>query len=124
MSSVIPYVFLTMREQVKIYHWQTFSYPRHVATNDLVTKLDASIDQFIEVYISKYGRPSFTGKTSTIKLHNFKDSEMTQFVKDAVSWLENDLPSKLKKTDTELLNIRDTLVTDLNQALYLFTLNK
>lgn len=124
MTSVIPYVFLTMREQVKIYHWQTFSYPRHVATNDLVTKLDASIDQFIEVYISKYGRPSFTGKTSTIKLHNFKDAEMTQFIKDAVSWLENDLPSKLKKTDTELLNIRDTLVTDLNQALYLFTLNK
>lgn len=124
MTSVIPYIFLTMREQVKIYHWQTFSYPRHVATNDLVTKLDASIDQFIEVYISKYGRPSFTGKTSTIKLNNYKDSEMTQFVKDAVSWLENELPAKLKKTDTELLNIRDTLVTDLNQALYLFTLNK
>ncbi len=124
MTSVIPYIFLTMREQVKIYHWQTFSYPRHVATNDLVTKLDASIDQFVEVYISKYGRPSFTGKTSTIKLNNYKDSEMTQFVKDAVSWLENELPAKLKKTDTELLNIRDTLVTDLNQALYLFTLNK
>jgi hypothetical protein len=124
MSSVIPYIFITMREQVKIYHWQTFSYPRHVATNDLVTKLDASIDQFVEVYISKYGRPSFTGKTSTIKLNNYKDSEMTKFVKDAVSWLEHDLPSKLKKTDTELLNIRDTLVADLNQTLYLFTLNK
>ena len=124
MTSVIPYIFLTMREQVKIYHWQTLSYPRHVATNDLVTKLDASIDQFVEVYISKYGRPSFTGKTSTIKLNNYKDAEMTQFVKDAVSWLQNELPQKLKKTDTELLNIRDTIATDLNQALYLFTLNK
>jgi hypothetical protein len=124
MTSVIPYIFLTMREQVKIYHWQTLSYPRHVATNDLVTKLDASIDQFVEVYISKYGRPSFTGKTSTIKLNNYKDAEMTQFVKDAVSWLQNELPRKLKKTDTELLNIRDTIATDLNQALYLFTLNK
>ena len=83
---------MTMREQIKIYHWQTLSYPRHVATNDLVTKLDASIDQFVEVYISKYGRPQFTGKTSTIKLHNYKDSEMTKFVQDAVSWLQNDLP--------------------------------
>jgi len=124
MSSVIPYIFMTMREQVKIYHWQTLSYPRHVATNDLVTKLDASIDQFVEVYISKYGRPLFTGKTSSIKLNNFKDVEMTRFVKDAISWLENDLPQKLKKTDTDLLNIRDTIVTDLNQTLYLFTLNK
>ena len=124
MSSVIPYIFMTMREQVKIYHWQTLSYPRHIATNDLVTKLDASIDQFVEVYISKYGRPLFTGKTSSIKLTNFKDAEMTQFVKEAISWLENDLPQKLKKTDTDLLNIRDTIVTDLNQTLYLFTLNK
>lgn len=124
MTSVIPYIFLTMREQVKIYHWQTLSYPRHVATNDLVTKLDASIDQFVEVYISKYGRPSFIGRTSTIKLNNYKDAEMTQFIKDAVSWLQNELPAKLKKTDTELLNIRDTIATDLNQALYLFTLNK
>ena len=124
MSSVIPYIFMTMREQVKIYHWQTLSYPRHIATNDLVTKLDASIDQFVEVYISKYGRPLFTGKTSSIKLINFKDIEMTRFVKDAISWLENDLPQKLKKTDTDLLNIRDTIVTDLNQTLYLFTLNK
>ena len=54
---------MTMREQIKIYNWQTLSYPRHVATNDLVTKLDASIDQFVEVYISKYGRPQLTGKT-------------------------------------------------------------
>ena len=124
MTSVVAYIFLTMREQVKIYHWQTFSYPRHIASNDLLTKLDASIDQFMEVYISKYGRPSFSGKTSTIKLNNYKDDEMTKFINDAVSWLENDLPLKLKRTDTELLNIRDTLVTDLNQALYLFTLNK
>jgi len=124
MSSVIPYIFLTMREQVKIYHWQTLSYPRHIATNDLVAKLDTNIDQFVEVYISRYGRPSFSGKTSTIKLNNYKDAEMTKFVKDAVSWLENDLPLKLKKSDTELLNIRDTIVADLNQTLYLFTLNK
>lgn len=124
MTSAIPYIFLTLREQVKIYHWQTFSYPRHIATNDLVTKLDASIDQFVEVYISKYGRPSFSGKTSSIQLNNYKDAEMTKFIQDAVSWLENVLPLKLKRTDTELLNIRDTLVTDLNQALYLFTLNK
>jgi hypothetical protein len=32
------------------------------------------------------------------------------------------LTSKLKKTDTDLLNIRDTIVADLNQTLYLFTL--
>jgi len=32
------------------------------------------------------------------------------------------LPSLLKPTDTDLLNIRDEIIADLNQTLYLFTL--
>jgi len=122
MSSEIAFVFLTMRNQIKIYHWQTKSYARHIATDDLVKKLDTNLDQFVEVYIGKNSRPVFGGKTSKIPLKNFKDKDATEFIHDAISWLENTLPSKLKKTDTDLFNIRDTIVADLNQVLYLFTL--
>lgn len=97
------------------------SYPRHKATDDLVTKLDENIDQFVEVYVGKYGRPKLTGKTSTIRLRNHSDNEATNLLKEAVNWLTNDLGRKLKKTDTDLLNIRDTIIADLNQTLYLFT---
>lgn len=123
MSAEIVHLMMTLRNQVKLYHWQTMSYPRHKATDDLVTKLDENIDQFVEVYVGKYGRPKLTGKTSTIRLRNHSDNEATNLLKEAVNWLTNDLGRKLKKTDTDLLNIRDTIVADLNQTLYLFTFN-
>lgn len=114
---------MTLRDQVKLYHWQTMNYPRHIATNDLVTKLDANIDQFVETYIGKYGRPKMGGRTASIHLRNHSDNEATKMIQEAIDWLTTDLPRKLKRTDTDLLNIRDTIVGDLNQTLYLFTLH-
>jgi len=123
MSGEIVHLMMTLRDQIKLYHWQTMAYPRHIATNDLVTKLDANIDQFVEVYIGKYGRPKLSGQTSAIRLRNHSDKEATNLLKEAIQWLTTDLSRKLKKTDTDLLNIRDTIVADLNQTLYLFTFN-
>jgi hypothetical protein len=123
MSAEIVHLMMTLRNQVKLYHWQTMSYPRHKATDDLVTKLDENIDQFVEVYVGKYGRPKLSGKTSTIRLRNHSDNEATNLLKEAIQWMSNDLSRKLKKTDTDLLNIRDTIIADLNQTLYLFTFN-
>jgi hypothetical protein len=124
MAAEVSFVFLALRNQIKIYHWQTMSYARHIASNDLITKLDTNLDQFVEIYIGKYGRPKFGGKTSSIPLKNFNDKDATALVHNAIHWLENDLPKKLKHTDTDLLNIRDTIVADLNQVLYLFTLKQ
>ncbi len=123
MSAEIVHLMMTLRDQVKLYHWQTMSYPRHKATDELVEKLDANIDQFVEVYIGKYGRPKLTGRTSSIHLRNHSDKEATKMIEEAISWLTHHLPKKLKRTDTDLLNIRDTIVGDLNQTLYLFTLH-
>jgi hypothetical protein len=118
MSAEIVHLMMTLRDQVKLYHWQTMNYPRHVATNDLVTKLDANIDQFVETYIGKYGRPKLSG---SLHLRNHSDKEAVKLLQEAIDWLVTELPKKLKKTDTDLFNIRDTIVADLNQTLYLFT---
>jgi hypothetical protein len=123
MSAEIVHLMMTLRNQVKLYHWQTMNYPRHIATDELVTKLDTNIDQFVEVYIGKYGRPKLTGKTSSIFLRNHSDAEATKMIQEAIDWMTNDLTSRLKKTDTDLLSIRDVIVADLNQTLYLFTFN-
>lgn len=123
MSGEIIHVMMTLRDQVKVYHWQTMSYPRHKATDDLVSSLDEKIDSFVETYMGKYGRPKFTGRTGTIRVENFHDKNGPALLKNAIAWLTTKLPKHLKPTDTDLLNIRDEILGDLNKSLYLFTLS-
>jgi len=110
---------LTIRNQVKLYHWQTGSFARHKATDDLTAALDTNIDAFVESYMGRYGRPKVSG---SIKLHNFSESAARSFVAQETKYLSNVLPRKIKSTDTDLLNLRDTILGDLNKVLYLFTL--
>jgi hypothetical protein len=102
MSAEIVNIMMVLRDQIKIYHWQTLSYSRHIATNDLLPKLDTNIDQFVEVFIGKYGRPIFKGKTATIKILNFDDKEAPKFIKEAIKFLSTKLPKLLSKDDTDL----------------------
>ena len=111
---------LTIRNQIKVYHWQTKSFVRHKGADDLVTKLDVSIDEFVETYMGKYGRPKVS---KSIVLHNFSESAARNFVAQQRVYLSNVLPRKLSPQDTDLLNIRDTILGNLNQTLYLFSLS-
>ena len=108
---------MTLRDQVKLYHWQTMKFPRHKATDSFVDKLDSNIDRFVEVYIGKYGRPKFSG---SIQLKNYSDKTAEFLIQSAVEWLTR---LKLNPGDTDLYAIRDEILADLNQTRYLFTLN-
>ena len=110
---------LTIRNQVKLYHWQTGSFARHTATDNLTTALDTNIDAFVESYMGRYGRPKVSG---SIKLHNFSESAARAFVAKETKYLSSELPRKIGKNDTDLLNLRDTILGDLTKVLYLFTL--
>ncbi len=121
MSAEIIQVMMTLRDQVKVYHWQTESYARHKATDDLTGSLDESIDKFVETYMGKYGRPKFTARSGVIRIQNFHDRNAPALLHQAIGWLTHKLPKHLKSTDTDLLNIRDEIVAELNKTLYLFT---
>jgi len=110
---------MTIRDQIKLYHWQTRMFSRHKATDDLVSSLDENIDTFVETYMGKYGRPRVT---SPIKISNFSESGARAFVERQRVYLSQVLPRKLRADDTDLLNIRDEILGSLNQSLYLFTL--
>ena len=110
---------LTIRNQVKLYHWQTGSFARHTATDNLTATLDTNIDAFVESYMGRYGRPKVRG---SIKLHNFSESAARAFVAKETRYLTSELPRKIGKNDTDLLNLRDTILGDLTKVLYLFTL--
>lgn len=110
---------LSIRSQIKLYHWQTGSFARHKASDDLTATLDEKIDHFVEVYMGKYGRPKVSG---SIVLHNFSDGAAKAFVAKERGYLSGVLPKKLSKDDTDLLNIRDEILGELNKVLYLFSL--
>ena len=123
MSGEILHVMLILRNQVKLYHWQTMSFSRHKATDDLVTSLDTNIDKFTEAYMGRYGRPKMTAATGKIQIYDTNDKRAPQLMKEAVQWLTKSLPKLLSKDDTDLLNIRDEILGDIQQARYLFTLD-
>ena len=110
---------LTIRNQIKLYHWQTREFARHTATDALTLTLDTNIDAFVESYMGRYGRPKVTG---SIKLHNFSESAAKAFVAKESKYLQSELPKKIGKEDTDLLNMRDTILGDLTKVSYLFTL--
>jgi len=122
MSSDHIHFFLQLRNQIKLYHWQTRSYSRHIATDKILESLDKSIDSFVEIYMGKYGRSKVTGKNNSLVLHNITEAGAVRLIIASVKYLSGNLSKTLKPQDTDLFSIRDDIIADLNQLLYLFTL--
>ena len=97
-----------------MYHWQTKNYARHIATDNLHTKISASIDKFVEAY-QEERRVKIEG--TTLKISNFNEKSGLKLLKDFQAYL---IGLKLKRDDLE--NIREEMLADVNQTLYLFTL--
>ena len=116
--------FLEILLMVKLYHWKTSSYATHKATDELYTNLNANIDKFIEVLLGKAGnRINLMGKKN-ISLIDLNSPErlrnkINYFKSYLVSITTN--PAIRLMSNTDLLNIRDEILGNLNQFLYLLT---
>ena len=117
----IALYMMYIRDQIKIYHWQTKSYSRHKATDSLVDNLSSKLDKFVEVMKGSRMKRIVISKTNKFVFENETDNNAVKLLTEFRNWLENILPKYLEKSDTELLNIRDDILADVNQTLYLFT---
>ena len=123
MSAAAIHFFFHMRDQIKLYHWQTHLYSRHKATDEVLKSLDETIDEFVETYMGKYGRPKVTEKQGCIKVVNLSEKQAVLFIKRCVQHLLTDVVKGLTpEKDSDLINLRDEMLGSLNQLLYLFTL--
>jgi len=123
MLSANVHFLLLLRNQLKLYHWQTRVYARHIATDKVLEELDELIDQYVEVYMGKYGRPKLTGADAVIHLHNLSEAGASKLLSASVKHLLGPFVKHLNKDkDTDLINIRDEMVAHLHQLSYLFTL--
>ena len=120
----IAVVFLEMLMMVKLFHWKTTSYATHKATDELYTKLNANIDAFIEILLGKSGSRIDLMSNKHIKLVDLSTQEsLKREVEAFKGYLVslNDNKAMLSMSNTDLFNIRDTILGDLNQFLYLLT---
>ena len=116
----IALYFMFVRDQLKIYHWQTKNYARHKSSDDLVEKLSEKMDKFIEVMQGIENTRLSIKHDNFPVLHNQTDNSIVKNLNIFKEWLSKELPLYIKN-NTDLLNIRDDILSDVNNTLYLFT---
>uniref|UniRef100_A0A6C0KUT3 Ferritin/DPS protein domain-containing protein n=1 Tax=viral metagenome TaxID=1070528 RepID=A0A6C0KUT3_9ZZZZ len=112
--------FLQYQIAFKIYHWQTNSYSRHKASDELFSALSEKIDRFVECLQGSRNEKVKFKKGTVIELENFTDKEAVTLLHDFKNWLNKTLIKEIHEKD--LINLRDDILADVHQALYLFTL--
>jgi DNA-binding ferritin-like protein len=116
--------FIYLLNTVKIYHWKTRSHATHKATDELYTSLNEHIDKFIEVLLGKFGNRVDLTRIHSIPFRDFDSFELFKNeIYDFKVYLV-DLNSNMNiqnMTNSDLYNIRDEILGDLNQFLYLLT---
>lgn len=117
-------MFLEVLNMVKLYHWKTKSYAQHKATDELYERLNENIDKFVEILLGKdESRVKMLEKnTRLVDPDNTKDFknriyEYRQYLTTMNIYFDS-------KRDTDLLNVRDEILGDINQFLYLMTFDK
>lgn len=120
----ITIIFMEILMMVKLYHWKTHSYATHKATDDLYGKLNDNIDHFMEVLLGKSGERTDLTSQKSIRLMDLTTQESLKREVDSFKGYLvalNDNKAMQQMTNTDLYNIRDEILGDLNQFLYLLT---
>jgi len=110
-----------IQNQFRFLHWQTTYDAKHKAYGGMYENLDDLIDAFAEGMMGKYGRPEFPSEfviafqdINSISLQNFIDGSCEFLI-----GMSNQLDPKM---DSDLLNLRDEMLLQLNKLKYLLTL--
>ena len=102
----------------KLYHWNTTSFARHKATDRFNGKILDLIDRFVEVFIGYYNmKPNVTFININEKF--ISDDGIVDIFIFTRKYLTK-MGQYIESTD--LQNIRDEMLGEVNQTLYLFNL--
>ena len=113
----IAHTFLEMLDTIKLYHWKTNSYSHHKSTDELHERLQHKTDNFIEIMLGK-SKTRINNIDKHIKLYNLNNKNfIDKLYKYRTLLIEMDNYLDHKK-DTDLMNIRDEMIGEINHYLY------
>lgn len=120
-KSHIINIFLEMMDTIKIFHWKTKTFSIHEATDEIHQKLAKNTDRFVEVLLGKC-KERIKMVENRINLIDIKDEDS---FKEKMFEYRNfliDLDIVLNsKKDSDLVSIKDDILADINQFLYLLS---
>jgi hypothetical protein len=117
--------FFEMLLLIKLFHWKTYSYSTHKATDQLYESLNKNMDRFMEVLLGKSQiRMNFKDQKSIPLMDVESQEKLSEKIHLFINYLVNLSSNKimLLMNDTGLFNIRDEILEDMNQFLYLLSL--
>jgi hypothetical protein len=120
MDPLLVNMMIGIEQQLRILHWQTESYAQHKAFGETYSALGDLIDSFMEGVMGKYGR--FQLQSNSIQIINMQELDLPDFIEGSADFL-NGLSDQLDpQKDTDLLNIRDEMLSQISKLKYLLTL--
>lgn len=121
MKEELTLKLIQIQTQFKFLHWQTFGDAKHKAYGGIYDSLTDSIDKFVETMMGKYGRVEFEPEFS-IMFQDIKSISIQSFLDGITEFLVGFTDQLDQRYDTDLLNIRDEILGDINQLKYRLTL--
>lgn len=118
--------FIQMLNIIKIYHWKTLSYPQHKATDELYESFNGRMDEFVETMLGKTGKRFNLSSVKHIPFYDYTNVvKFKQCIEIFKQYLVNmsNAPYFKNPENSDLLNIRDEILGDLNKFTYLLTLH-
>lgn len=111
-----------LQNQLRVLHWQTDSYAQHKAFGKTYDALTGLIDSLVEVHQGKYGKIMYSTPLS-IDLVNIDEISIDEVLTEVTDYLSTEFSGMVDAAkDTDCLNIRDSILQELNQLKYLLTL--
>jgi hypothetical protein len=121
MKEEITLKLIQIQTQFKFLHWQTFGDAKHKSYGEIYDSLGDNIDKFVETMMGKQGRVEFEPEFS-IMFQDIKNLSVQNFLDGITEFLVGMTDKLDKRYDTDLLNIRDEMLGDINQLKYRLTL--
>lgn len=117
MNVITPLV--KFQQQIRIFHWQSDTYAQHKAFGKLYENFDGLVDDFVETYMGIFGKSKPTTQF-TFVLDPLSEETLNYVIDNFETYLK-DMDYELEEY-TDLLNIRDSMLGEINKLKYLLTL--
>jgi DNA-binding ferritin-like protein len=125
-TTTVEFIQKTMNflATIKLYHWTTDLYPVHKSTDKIYEKLQELMDLYVETSLGHYNNKKLIeNKIKCVKITNITNKKAlhkyTQNYKASLKYIRNKLNDKL---ESEIINVIDDVLTELDVFLYLLTL--